>query len=271
MKMETKQARTGSRPALRGTLVLMLAGGALFGARNSGAVESISGWLNAPQQSAQQDTVHLNALMTKLRGVDPVVCNLVGRSLDHRFGGFSFRIYAWESLDEPSDALIDWINRASVKEQLVPVLRRNLSAADGCIRRISARLLGRAEVIDLSAQLKAEMASTTPHVREAALMALGHFDRQSGMDEARQALKDADASVRVAAAWALGMIEHSDAVPALTDALADGEIRVRIQAAFALGQIESETAVPALIRLLENDRDPRVRRAAAAALGQISG
>ena len=271
MTIETKQARAGTRPALRGTLVLMIAGGALFAASKSGAVESISGWLNAPQPSAQQDTAHLSALMTRLRGVDPVICNLVGRSLDHRFGGFSFHIYAWESLDEQSDALVDWINRASVKEGLVPVLRRNLSDGDGCIRRISARLLGRAEVIDLSAQLRAELASSLPQVREAALMALGHFDRQSGLDEARQALKDADASVRVAAAWALGMIEHSDAVPALTDALSDGEVRVRIQAAFALGQIESETAVPALIRLLENDRDARVRRAAAAALGQISG
>ena len=53
--------------------------------------------------------------------------------------------------------------------------------------------------------------------------------------------------------------------------LEDPEASVRIQAAYALGKIESSEAIPALIKLLSEDRDPAVRRAAASALGQISG
>ena len=270
MTIRTKQARA-KRLALRGTLVLTFAGAAIFGASKSGALSGVLGWLTPSAAAQQEDSVQLNALMTRVRGVDPVMCNLIGRALDNRFGGFSFRIYAWESLEPGEEALIEWVNRASIRENMMPTLRRNLSDPDACTRRIAARFLGRAEILDLSVQLTSELSSSDPLVREAALLALGHFDRVSGLDEARRALEDASANVRIAAAWALGMIEHSDAVPALTDALADADVRVRIQAALALGQIESESAMPALIRLLENDRDPRVRRAAAAALGQISG
>src|SRR5688500_19889117 len=86
------------RSALRGTLVLAVAAGALLGADKIGAIELFGGWISRPQ-AAQQDSVQLNALLTRVRGVDPVVCNMVGRSLDNRFGGFSFGIYAWDSLD----------------------------------------------------------------------------------------------------------------------------------------------------------------------------
>ena len=271
MTNQTDDVRVGlRRSALRGTLVVIIASAALLGASKIGAIESIGGWFSSPQ-AARQDSLQLDALLTRVRGVDPVICNMVGRSLDNRFGGFSFRIYAWDSLDTASEELVDWINRASVPEHLIAPLRRGLNDPDACVRRIAARFLGRAEVLDLSTHLSSELGSTTPFVREAALMALGHFDRFSGLDEARRALKDSEPMVRVAAAWALGMIEHSDAIPALTEALADADTRVRMQAALALGQIENESAIPALVRVLESDRDPRVRRAAAAALGQISG
>lgn len=270
MTNENNDVRVGLvRSALRGTLALLIGAVALLGAKRIAA----SGTFGASLSSAeivQQDTTQLNAFLSRVRGVDSVVCNMVGRSLDNRFGGFSWGIYAWESLDTQSEELIHWINRAAVPAHMIPRLRRGLSDSDACVRRIAARFLGRAEVIDLSAQLP-ELTSSTPAVREAALLAVGHFERQSGLDDARRALRDSEASVRVAAAWALGMIEHSDAIPALTDALGDSESGVRAQAALALGQIENESAVPALVRLLESDRDPKVRRAAAAALGQISG
>lgn len=288
--------RAAQRPALRGSVALIFATGALLVCTSSQANE-----FRPSQQAPAQDTVLLNALLARVRGADPTLCHLVGRALDNRWGYFG------DLMIDPASAgadqsLIDWINSANIEPSLVAPLRRGLNDGDACVRRTSAHLLGRSRIADLSAELRAELASSSAPTREAALLALGYFDRPTGIDVAQRALRDGDANVRVAAAWTLGMIESTDAIPALTEAardsdarmrrtvawalgtiesstsvptlsamLSDVDVTVRIQAAFALGQIESTDAIPALVRLLETDRDPRVRRAAAAALGQISG
>jgi HEAT repeat protein len=64
-------------------------------------------------------------------------------------------------------------------------------------------------------------------------------------------------------------VESRDATPALTRLLGDGQPRVRRAAARALGRIEDDTAIPALAQLLARDTDASVRRAAAWALGKI--
>ena len=62
-----------------------------------------------------------------------------------------------------------------------------------------------------------------------------------------------------------------DAVPALIDALKDKESGVRGSACFALGEIgpAASAAIPALSRVVTQDEDPEVRRAAALAIGKI--
>jgi HEAT repeat protein len=198
--------------------------------------------------------------------------------------------------------LLEWVNRFEIDRTMLPRLRAALDDSDVCVRQTAAFVLGRAQVQDLSVELVRELTSVNPRTREAAVTALGFFDRQSGLDRARSALRDPDMGVRRAGAWALGMMERVEALPALTEAAADadaglrrmaawslGNIEsssavttltrmlqdadpgVRIEAAFALGRIESSDAIPALIRLLNEDRDPLVRRAAAVALGQITG
>ena len=59
------------------------------------------------------------------------------------------------------------------------------------------------------------------------------------------------------------------ATPALVRVTGDGEPRVRRAAARALGRIEDSAAIPTLAQLLARDTDPGVRRAAAWALGKI--
>jgi HEAT repeat protein len=90
-----------------------------------------------------------------------------------------------------------------------------------------------------------------------------------------QALKDPSPEVRRGAAFALGKC-GSAAVPAvLARALGDGEGGVRDAAAYGLGELAAENqaaevwseAGSELTRLLAEDRDPRVRRSAAFALG----
>ena len=298
MTNEQNTVRTGDRrPALRGSVAMIFATGALLVCTGSQALNSF----RLSQQNPTQDTIQLSTLLTKVRGADPTVCQLIGRALDNRWGNWGAHMIdpAAAAADQP---LLDWINTATIDGRLLPILQRGLSDADGCVRRTAAHLLGRARVSDLSAQLSAELSAPAATTREAALLALGYADQASGLAAAQRAMRDTDASVRVAAAWALGMIENIDAIPTLTEAVRDADVRmrrtvawalgmiesptsvpalsgmlgdvdasVRIQAAFALGQIESPDAIPALVRLLETDRDPQVRRAAAAALGQISG
>ncbi|MEX2283485.1 MAG: HEAT repeat domain-containing protein [Gemmatimonadota bacterium] len=301
---EQNLVRAGQRRlALRGTLALMFGGGLLLLTTSGKATELFDSW-RAPQVAEAQDSTQITQLLAKVRGLDPTICQLVRRSLDNRFGNW----YGGGYLHDPAgvgaeELLADWNQRSAVvRPGVLPVLRRSLSDADACVRYTSAQLLGRAEVGDLSAELRSELGSTSAATREAALLALGYHDKPTGVDPARRALRDGDLSVRIAAAWALGSIEHRDAISALAEQAADPDVRmrrtvawalgtiedrsaiatlsrmltdaeasVRIQAAHALGQIEDAEAIPALVRLLETDRDPKVRRAAASALGQISG
>ncbi len=295
--------RAGNRRlALRGTLALIFGGGLLLVATSGRASELFEAW-RAPEPAAVQDSTQVAQLLAKVRGLDPTICQLVRRSLDNRFGNW----YGGNFMYDPAglgavDLLTDWNQKSVVRTTVVPVLRRALSDPDGCVRYTAAQLLGRAQVSDLVAELRSELASSSATTREAALLALGHHDKPAGVEAAQRALRDSDLSVRIAAAWALGMIEHRDAVEALSEHAADPDVRmrrtvawalgtiedrsaiatltrmladaepaVRIQAARALGAIEDAEAIPALLRLLENDRNPEVRRAAAAALGQISG
>ena len=303
--MTTKQniVRAGNeRSARRGRLVFILVGIALLVATGTRAKTSVSAW-RTQTPGAPQDTARLNEFLSKVRGVDPAVCQLIGRSLDNDWGPYMGSIMVGASgpaFDD--DGLLEWLNRFNVERPLVPRLRAGLNDADACVRQTAAHMLGRARVVDLSAELRAELGAANPRTREAAVSALGFFDRPSGLDDARRALRDADIGVRRAGAWALGMIESVEAVSALTEVatdadaglrrmvawalgnieatsavttltrmLEDAEPSVRIQAAHALGEIESTDAIPALIKLLSEDRDPAVRKAAAAALGQISG
>ncbi len=64
---------------------------------------------------------------------------------------------------------------------------------------------------------------------------------------------------------------YSDAVveAALVSVVADPAVNVRLNAVESLAEIEATTAGPVLVDRLVNDEDPRMRRAAADALGRL--
>ena len=82
-------------------------------------------------------------------------------------------------------------------------------------------------------------------------------------------LSDPDPCVRRVAAIRLGRIEDPAALDRLRRSLESTNADEREVAALGLGISENPEAVPALVGRLEGDESPRVRRAAAWALGEI--
>src|SRR5712692_2316833 len=155
-------------------------------------------------------------------------------------------------------------------------------------------------------RLLAVLKDPNPEQRRTAAQSLGKIARKEAVPALVEALRDPDAGVRRNAAWALGMIGEDavgpdrsplasllfDPDPGVREAAAmalglTGDTQAGIElllermsepgtpsdskrlAAAALGGMEARTAVPALTKLLA-DRDARVRRWAAAALGEIA-
>jgi HEAT repeat protein len=83
-------------------------------------------------------------------------------------------------------------------------------------------------------------------------------------------LRSGDDQTRQMAAIALGYAEKRDAVEPLLRNLVDDAAGVRMASAWALGEIEDPRATEALVRVLSEDPDPRVRRQAAWALGNMN-
>jgi HEAT repeat protein len=99
-------------------------------------------------------------------------------------------------------------------------------------------------------------------------------DREAEVAKYVKELKSVSAKTRAAAAeeiGKIGQVKASYARPAvqpLIDVLTDKEANVRQAAATALARIdEPKEAVPALEKLLKDDKEQRVRAAAAAGLG----
>ncbi|MFQ5828840.1 MAG: HEAT repeat domain-containing protein [Candidatus Methylomirabilia bacterium] len=95
-------------------------------------------------------------------------------------------------------------------------------------------------------------------------------DEAAAAELARILSQAADPIVRSRAAAALGQVGSVQAATALTTALSDQAPAVRIQAVRALRRVEGERAIQALRGVLIGDRDARVRRVAARALGALS-
>ena len=300
MKKSIEIVRVGtSRLARGGTLVFGMVGAGFIAA--SGIRADGNEFNFSRLESSAQDTSYGRELLQRMRGVDPVVCQLAGRALDNRWGAWGKSIDG-ASLNDRDDAVFEWATSGEVGAEMMPVLRTSLGDSDRCVRYTAARMLGRLRNDNLHEELRTELSSTSAEMREAAVLALGHNDRIGSAATVQRFLRDESLTVKLAAIWALGRIESRESVAALETVAADREPRVRssvawalgqiespsavnvltrmlddadttvrINAALALGQIESSEAIPALTRVLERDQDPRVRRAAAAALGNIGG
>jgi hypothetical protein len=248
---------------------LALAGIALLAAAAGQRAVPASGGLAQATAAPVAQTEHIAALMNAVRGANALTCRLAARALENRWGGSYAGLPGPESIGAAEDAAFEWAVSGDVDAASIPPLRTALADNDGCVRRTAAVLLGHARLESLAAELRTELASASAGTRQAALMAIGHAGRPADLQAAARALDDPDPAVKLAAAWALGSIGDAAAVPPLVAALRDADPILRATAAISLGRTESSEAIPALVALLGSDSDPRVRRAAAAALGQI--
>jgi HEAT repeat protein len=113
------------------------------------------------------------------------------------------------------------------------------------------------------------LGSSNSEARAAALELIGLRGQKEFSHAARAALADPDETVRKQAAFAAGALADGSAVPDLCLMLSDAS-EVAIQACWALGGIRDPRAVTPLSEVLSSSTtDPRVRTAAALALGSI--
>ena len=212
------------------------------------------------------------ALLSAVRGISPVACELAVQSAGNGWGwgmGDAEDAPAVGRSSEETRRVLGWLGERAPTAEDVASLREGLGDPDACVRRMAARLLARDHVPGGVDALLEALRSGDAGRRDAAVLGLGYAGDARAVGPLVALLGDGDAEVRGGAAWALGHTESREAAVAVARLTRDGEARVRRAAARALGRLEDGTSVPALAQLLASDPDPTVRRAAAWALGKI--
>jgi hypothetical protein len=189
----------------------------------------------------RDDTAAVARLLRTVRGVDPLLCELVTRSVD---------MHGWWSrggpigddpleVDSASAALIAWIQRSHNDPAVIPRLGAAMRDSDACVRRVAGSFLGRVEHPSATAALVAALDDANADTRTVAAIGLGLSEKPAGVvTPLVRRLRDDSPLVRRSAAWALGSLEATGAMTALIDVLQrDADARVRQAAAWALGQI----------------------------------
>jgi MFS family permease len=106
-------------------------------------------------------------------------------------------------------------------------------------------------------------------VREEAARALGRIGATEAVDPLIRHLRDVHSTIRVYAARALGRIGDTRAVPWLIETLAAESEELAESSCRALGRMGARDALKPLLRLLEEERSPRVIVAASDAMSRL--
>ena len=269
MTIERKMVRSAVRPvAPRPVLARIVAVGALVAAIGACAVEVSAG--ESAERAAPEDSASARAILAAVRGESPLACSIAARALENRWGRpHHLGGPDAAALDDDGASAFDWAMSERVMNDVLPLLRGAMSDPDACVRRTAAQLIGRVDGKLLVEQLRSELAATNATQREIAALALGYAGGAAIQPALVRVASDVEPRVRRTVAWALGRSESQNAVQPLVTMLRDADPMVRVNAALSLGELSAGAAVAPLSDLLASDRDARVRRAAAAALGQI--
>jgi hypothetical protein len=256
------------------TMVARVGGGPNAGAANEP-------WVFVPlpastfQSAARQlpaDTARVRALLQAARGTNAVVCELAARTVDGRSGWSSDdMLTARGTADSAAGDVVEWVHDREISAATVPLLRAAIGDSDWCVRRIAAPILGRVHDPSATQAMLAALAAPEAGTREMGALALGFAGDTHTVAPLVARLRDESPRVRATAAWALGEMESKAAVRPLIGVLKDADASARESAAHALGEVKDTAGIIPLTDVLKSDREPAVRRAAARALGEISG
>lgn len=200
--------------------------------------ERDAGQVTISRPVTEDDTASLQRLLRVVRGVDPVLCELVVRNVDMHGWWSRWGPISGDPLetDSTAAAMVRWIQREHNDPRVVPMLVTALRDADACTRRVAGSFLGRVEHPSAQAALVAALEDATPGTRASAALGLGLGEHHGAVQPLIRRLRDDNADVRRASAWALGSIEDRAAMEPLIEVLQrDADARVRQAAAWALG------------------------------------
>ena len=233
-------SRPRRRRALLPASVIFVGGILLFLIRDSAALVTAD-FTHEPRATLDQpDLVYARELLQAVAGANGILCTSVDRLFDTGYATYGLAgIVDADFADARSNEIAQWTGIRRFDVSVLPVARNGMHSNDACVRRIAARIAGRARAERLHEALQSELNATQP-------------------------------ATRAAAVFALGFAEDAAALPQLNARLQDSSQQVRVAAVWAMGRIGNEASNNTLVRLLENDKDAIMRSAAAWALGRIN-
>lgn len=154
-------------------------------------------------------------------------------------------------------------------ERGIEPLVGSLEDQDVWIRTAAAQAIGEYRDRLTVPALARHLESDVPPVRIAAIEAIGKSGDPAVASLLLPRLDSTDPEIRRATILALGQVEGAEVLGRLTDALTEGDWRLRAAAATSLGTRADPVVIPALHTVLENEKDPYVRRSIVAAIGVI--
>jgi HEAT repeat protein len=226
-------------------------------------------WTGVRPEKRGPNSAAVAGFVRALTTSDPVLCQFAATAIGNNWSH-------WEG-DYPTGHLKDEENQEARREPLsrpvsdpaaVALLIESLASPHACVRRASARMLGRSGEPETVRQLRSALRDGDGRVREAAALGLASAQDFGAFHDLARALRDKEQPVVRMATYALGELEDARAVKPLGALLRADDPDTRATAAAALGEIEDIRATERLAPLVR-DRETRVRLAAVNALGEI--
>lgn len=219
-------------------------------------------------EHAGPDSARIASLLASLGTSDPLVCELIADQVGNFWSdGGQFGVGRFADAAATAQSAKDSLHGRVSAPAAIKVLVANLDAANPCVRRLAAKLLGRSKME--TATLIALLHTGTPRVREAAAYALGSEDRKESRGELEKTLRAQGGPEAAMAAWALGEIGDLASVPLLSASLSYNDVRTARAAARALGEVHDMERAPLELEKAARSSDAILRRIAARSLAEI--